>query len=155
MAETSFDKESDLGPENWCWSWNFNTLATWCEELTHLKKPWCWERMRAGGEGDHRGWDGWMTSLTWGTWIWVTPGVGDGQGSLACRSPWDRKELDTVAWTEVWTINQSYSFSTFLSSSSSSSFFCHTQLILLCMLNCPALSLHCFSILRMLSEKGT
>ena len=47
-----------------CWSWNSNTLATWCEELTHLKRPWCWERLRAGGEGDDRGWDGWMASLT-------------------------------------------------------------------------------------------
>ena len=42
----------------WCWSWNSNTLATWCEELTHMKRPWCWERLRAGGEGDDRGWDG-------------------------------------------------------------------------------------------------
>ena len=37
-------------------------LATWCEELTHLKRPWCWERLKAGGKGDHRGWDGWMAS---------------------------------------------------------------------------------------------
>ena len=44
--------------KDWCWSWNSNTLATWCEELTHLKRPWCWERLRAGGEGDDRGWDG-------------------------------------------------------------------------------------------------
>ena len=41
-----------------------NILATWCEELTHLKRPWCWERLRAGGEGDDRGWDGWMASPT-------------------------------------------------------------------------------------------
>ena len=38
--------------KDWCWSWNSNTLATRCEELTHLKRPWCWERLRAGGEGD-------------------------------------------------------------------------------------------------------
>ena len=37
--------------EGWCWSWNSNTLATWWEELTHLKRPWCWERLKAGGEG--------------------------------------------------------------------------------------------------------
>ena len=37
--------------KDWCWSWNSNTLATWCEELTYLKRPWCWERLRAGGEG--------------------------------------------------------------------------------------------------------
>ena len=40
-------------------------LATWCEELTHRKRPWCWERLKAGGEGDNRGWDGWMARLTW------------------------------------------------------------------------------------------
>ena len=41
-----------------CWSWNSNTLATWCEKLTQWKRPWCWERLRAGGEGDNRRWDG-------------------------------------------------------------------------------------------------
>ena len=58
----------------WCWSWNSNSLATSCEELTHLKRPWCWERLRAGGEGDDRGWDGWMASLTQWTWVWVGSG---------------------------------------------------------------------------------
>ena len=53
---------------------NSNTLATSCEELTHLKKPWCWERLRAGGEGDDRGWDGWMASLTRWTWVWANSG---------------------------------------------------------------------------------
>ena len=43
--------------KDWCWNWNSNTLATWCEELTHLKRAWCWERLKAGGEGDDRGWD--------------------------------------------------------------------------------------------------
>ena len=50
--------------KDWCWSWNSNTLATWCEQLTHLKRLWCWERLKAGGEGDDRGWDGWMASPT-------------------------------------------------------------------------------------------
>ena len=49
-------------------------LATWCEELTHLKRPWCWERLRAGGEGDDRRWDGWMASPTQWTWVWVDSG---------------------------------------------------------------------------------
>ena len=57
--------------KDWCWSWNSNTLATWCKELTHLKRPWCWERLKAGGEGDDRGWDGWMASWTQWTWVWV------------------------------------------------------------------------------------
>ena len=58
----------EISPEyslkDWCWSWNCNTLATWCEELTHWKRPWCWEGLGARGEGDDRGWDGWMASLT-------------------------------------------------------------------------------------------
>ena len=60
--------------KDWCWSWNSNTLATWCKELTHWKRPWCWEGLGAGGEGENRGWDGWMASLTWWTWVWVNLG---------------------------------------------------------------------------------
>ena len=56
--------------KDWCWSWNFNTLATWCEELTHLKRPGCWERLMAR-EGDDRGCDGWMASPIQWTWVWV------------------------------------------------------------------------------------
>ena len=51
-----------------------STLATSCEELTHWKRLWCWEGLGAGGEGDDRGWDGWMASLTRWTWIWVNSG---------------------------------------------------------------------------------
>ena len=51
-----------------------NTLVTWCKELTHLKRPWCWERLKAGGEGDDRGWEGWMASPTQWTWVWVDSG---------------------------------------------------------------------------------
>ena len=68
----------------------------WCEELTHLKRPWCWERLKVGGEGDNRGWDGWMASLTQWTWVWETPGVGDGQRGQACCGSWGRKESDTT-----------------------------------------------------------
>ena len=50
---------------------NSNTLATSCKELTHWKRPWCWEGLGAGGEGDDRGWDGWMASLNRCTWVWV------------------------------------------------------------------------------------
>ena len=57
-----------------CWSWNSNTLPTWCEELTYLKIPWCWERLKAGGEGDDRGWDDWMASPTQWTWVWASSG---------------------------------------------------------------------------------
>ena len=60
--------------KDWCWTWDSNTLATWCEELTHWKRPWCWEGLGAGGEGDDRGWDGWMASLTRWTFVWVNSG---------------------------------------------------------------------------------
>ena len=50
------------------------TLATSCKELTHWKRPWCWEGLGAGGEGDDRGWDGWMASPTRWTWVWVNSG---------------------------------------------------------------------------------
>ena len=53
---------------------NPNILATWCEELTLWKRPWCWERLKAGGEGGDRGWDGWMASLTWWTWVCISSG---------------------------------------------------------------------------------
>ena len=82
--------------------WNSNTLATWWEELTHLKRLWCWERSKAGGGGDVRGWDGWMAPPTWWPWVWQAPRVDDGQGSLACCSPWGRKESDTTEWLN-WT----------------------------------------------------
>ena len=48
--------------KDWCWTWNSNTLSTWCEEPTHWKRSWCWERSKAEKEGDDRGWDGWMAS---------------------------------------------------------------------------------------------
>ena len=57
--------------KDWCWSWNSSSLVTWCEELTHWKRPWCWERLKVGGEGDDRGWDGWVASPTQWTWVWV------------------------------------------------------------------------------------
>ena len=59
-----------LGRTDGC-SWSSNTLATWCKELTHLKRPWCWERLRVGAEGYDRGWDGWMAPLTQWTWVWA------------------------------------------------------------------------------------
>ena len=78
--------------KDWCWSWTSNTLATWCEELTHLKRPWCWERLKVGEAGDDRRWD------VWGWHHWLDGhelkqalGVDDRQGSLVCCSPWGHK----------------------------------------------------------------
>ena len=81
---------------DWCWGWSSNTLATWCKELTHWKRPWCWERLKAGGEGKDRGEDGWTASLTQWHEFEQAPGVGVGQGGLACFSPWGRR----VGYTE-------------------------------------------------------
>ena len=52
-------------------NWIQLTLATSCDELTHWKRSWCWEGLGTGGEGDDRGWDGWMASPTRWTWVWV------------------------------------------------------------------------------------
>ena len=83
------------------WCWNSNTLATSCEELTHWKRPWRWERLMAGGEGDDRGWDNWMASPTQWTWVWVNSGSWWWTGK--CCSSWGCKGLDTTEqlnWTE-------------------------------------------------------
>ena len=83
--------------KDWSWSWNSDTLATWCEELTHLKRPWYWERLQGGGEGDDKGWDGWMASPTqwtrvWpssGSWWWTgRPGVLQPMGSQRVGHDW-------------------------------------------------------------------
>ena len=60
--------------KNLFWSWNSNTWATSCKEMTHWKRLWCWEGLGAGGEGDDREWDGWMVSPTRWTWVWVNSG---------------------------------------------------------------------------------
>ena len=87
----------DVHWKDWYWSWISNTLATWFEELTHLKRPWCWELLRAGGEGDDRGLDGWMASPTQWTWVWVnsrswwwtgTPGMLRFMGSQRVWHDW-------------------------------------------------------------------
>ena len=90
--------------KDWCWSWNSNTLATWCEELTHLKRPWCWDWLKAGGEGDDRGWDGWMASPTQCTWVWVNSGSWWWIGGRVSCSHGVAKSLDTTErlnWTEL------------------------------------------------------
>ena len=71
-ARSPSKKRSVLGVhwKDWCWTWSSNILATWCEELTHWKRPWCWERLKAG-EGNNRWWDGWMASLIQWTWVCI------------------------------------------------------------------------------------
>ena len=79
-------------------NWSSNTLATWCEELTHCKRPWYWERLKTGGEGTTEDeMVGWHHRHNGHGFGW-TPGVGDGQGGLVCCGPWGRKESDTTEW---------------------------------------------------------
>ena len=80
-----------------------NTQATSCKELTHWKRLWCWEGLGAGGEGDDRGWDGWMVSLTWWTWVWVNSGSWWWTGRPGVQRFMGHKESDTTEllnWTE-------------------------------------------------------
>ena len=88
-------------------SWNSSSLATSCEELTHWKRPWCSEGLEAGGEGDDRGWDGWMASPTQWTWVWVDsgswwwtgrPGVLRFMGSQSQTQLSDWTELNWTEW---------------------------------------------------------
>ena len=91
------------------WSWNSSTLATSCEKLTHWKRLWCWKGLGAGGEGDDRGWDSWMASLTRWTWVWVNsgswwwtrrPDVLWFMGSQRVRHDWET-ELNRIAtWVD-------------------------------------------------------
>ena len=75
-SNQSILKEISLGVhwKDWCWSWNSDTLAISCEELTHWKRLWCWEGLGAGGERDDGWWDCWMASSTGCTWVWVNSG---------------------------------------------------------------------------------
>ena len=117
-SNQSILKETTLGVhwKDWCWSWNSDILATWCEELTHLKRPWCWERLRAVGEGNDRGWDGWMASPTQWKWVWVNsrswwwtgkPGVLQSMGSQRVGHDWVT-ELNWTILLSSWDSKHKY-----------------------------------------------
>ena len=108
--------------KDWCWSWSSNTLAPWCKELIHWKRPWCWERLKAEGEGDNREWNGWMASLIQWTWVWVNsrswwwtgkPGVLQSMGSqrvLTERLNWAELNSQEIVNKCEKKINMSYYF---------------------------------------------
>ena len=88
--------------KDWCWSWSSNTLATWCKEVVHWKRPQCWERLKAEGEGDNRRQDGLMASPTQWTWVWANsrrqwkagkPGMLQSMGSQRVRHDWATEQL--------------------------------------------------------------
>ena len=96
--------------KDWCWSWNASTLATSCEELTHWKRPWCWERLGSGGEGCDRGRDGWMASPTQWAWVWVNFGswwCTGRPGMLRFMELQKSNTTERLNWTELnWTNNK-------------------------------------------------
>ena len=84
------------------------------KELTHWKRPWCWERLKVGGEGDNRGWDGWLVPPIWWTWVWVSsgswwwtgkPGVLQSMGSQRVGHNW----VTELNWGCDKTVPQSFS----------------------------------------------
>ena len=88
--------------KGWCWSWSSNTLATWFEELTHWKRPWCWKDWRQEEKGmTEDKMVGWHHQF-YGHEFEQAPWVGDGQRSVMWCSSWGRKELDTTGWLN-WT----------------------------------------------------
>ena len=116
-SQQSILRRSVLGVhwKDWCWSWNSNTLATWCKELTHWKRPWCWERLRAGGKEEDRRWDGWMASSTQWTRIWANsrswwwtgrPGMLWFMGSQRVGHDW-ATELNWIASTH-WFLSENF-----------------------------------------------
>ena len=96
--------------KDWCWSWSSSILATWCKELTHWKRPWCWGRLKSG-EGDDRGWDGWMASPTRWIWVWASsgrwwrtgkPGVLQSIGSQSDTTGWlNNNNNGIVSWLQL------------------------------------------------------
>ena len=146
--------------KDWCWSWNSSALATWYEELTHLKRPWCWERLRAGGEGDDRGWNGWMTSLTQWTWVrvnsrswWWTgwPGVLQFMGLQRVRHDWVTElnlQLSHALLCKACIIIH---FSSILISSVLGPYLRHYSWKSLCKVDCY---LYYFNIFQMFSSKA-
>ena len=71
-------------------------LATWCKELTHWKRPWCWERLNSGRGEDNRRWDGWIASPNQWTWLWASSRSWWWTGKPRVMHPWGCKESDTT-----------------------------------------------------------
>ena len=105
LIEGFYSRVSIYYWKHWCWSWSSNSLATWCKGPTHWKRLWCRERLRARGEREDIGCDGWMASLTLWTWVWANSGrVWQFMGSwrvrhdLATEQQSRRKEINIFQW---------------------------------------------------------
>ena len=91
-------------------------LVTWCKQLIHWKRPWCWERLKAKGERGNRGWDGWMASPIHSTWVWASsstwwrigkPGLLQSMGSQRIGHHWVTEKQQEIARInrQVWVNN--------------------------------------------------
>ena len=101
--QTSPSKKKSTLHIHWkdrCWS--FHTLATWCEELIYGKRPWCWGRLMTR-EGDDRGWDGCIASLTRWTWVWANSRRWWRTGKLGVLSPWGHRVRQDWVTEQQWT----------------------------------------------------
>ena len=92
----------NIHQKDWCWNWSSNTLATWCKEPIHWKRPWCWERLKAGEEGDNSGWDGWMASPTQCIWVWENSQTWWWTGRPRVLQFMGSQRVDTTGWLN-WT----------------------------------------------------
>ena len=90
---------------DWSQTWNSNTLATWCKEQTHWIRLWCWERLKAAGEVDSRGWDGWMASSTQWTWVWASSGSSCWTGKPGVLQSMGSQESDKNEWLKCTELN--------------------------------------------------
>ena len=102
---------ANKGPscQNYCfssnqvWMWVLDHKESWVSKNWLIGRPGCWERLKAGGEGDNRGWDGWMASPTYWTWVWASKPRELVMDCLESCSPWGCKESDTTErlnWSE-------------------------------------------------------
>ena len=94
--------------------WSSNTLATWCEEPTQWKWPWCWERLKTRGERDDRGRDGWIASPTQWTWVWANSGRWWWTGKRRAVVHGVEKRPDVTDWLTDWTTTTHIEFCTIL-----------------------------------------
>ena len=84
-------------------SWSSNTLAIWCKTLTHWKRSWCWERLRAKGEDGSRGCNGWQHHRFIGHELGQILEANEGQWVLAFCSPWvSKSQIRLIDWTTMY-----------------------------------------------------
>ena len=94
--------------KDWCWSWNFSFLVIWCEQTTHWKSSWCWERLRAEGEEGVRGWDGCTASPMQQTWTWANSRGwwGTGRTGVLQSRDWTQVSCTVGRRFTIWTTRE-------------------------------------------------